>query len=1050
MKALLIFDLKSYCKNGRFLLLLTTVIAFGVFGGKIARFTISESLGYNSPYQIAFITAFLSLTSIFLATILSAQMALKEIDSNLNLIYFSLPISKKQFLWSRFVAIFILSFSLTLLLNISFFIGRAFSSAGLKTVPYNVIYYVIPIVIFTAINTFFVVAITTSAGWFTKNKLFIYVSGLLLYVFYMVSMVFSSSPFMVNNLPQSKQAQVISAIVDPFGLSAYFYQTANLSVQQRNTDYVSLSGILLVNRAEVLLISVLLLLFIFNRFSIFKKVKSSSEKLVPHQASSPTFTFVATERSAKVKIQSLFSFSKMNWTYVVKSIPFVLIVLSLLFAVGMEMYAEIEKGVRLPQKYASSGLMISTIIQNFYVVGAMVLVFYGNDLYWRSKNSNFNYIEEITTNYPIKLWSIWLTLIGLIIVFTMVLILEGIAFQVLFKYPNIEWNLYAKTFLLTSLPLALIAGFTLIFQKLIKNKYLALAIPGVFVLLMTTSLGKSVIKYPLFKFLHTISFDYSDMNGFGSYENAIIQRFIFGFAILITLLYFINQTKKSVTKASFWLVTFCSICFITFFGNNIIAEYVSKDRNKVETEQISYEKQFRIFQTIPQPTITKLTTRVDLFPSKNAYTIKGNYVLENKTDQSISKFLVNFSDDLKIIKAVLHTEDGAIVVNNQYQIIQLKKAIIPHQNIDFEFVLTYQWKPVNGHQSFNAIVENGSFMRISRYYPSIGYDVSKEIEDENIRKQYQLGKRTQTIPLEAPKLLNDDFISIDMTISTDENQTVIGVGELAKQWKEQKRNVFQFKTDSIPFRFAISSANYTVKKESYKGKSFEVYYHPNHSENVAHLIKNAKITMDYCETNFGNYPFKTIRFAEISGFTNGFNATAYPATIYMNENMSFHCNILADKQQDVINELAGHELAHLWWGNNQIDPDEREGNIMLTETLAMYTEMMLLKKMYGKSKVEESVALHQDIFNAEKGFLGDVPLIKATGGLTHIGYSKGAVAMYQLSELISEDKVNIALKNFLSKHKYPATKPISTDFVYEVYQVSDKKYFNQIKKLFEE
>lgn len=206
--------------------------------------------------------------------------------------------------------------------------------------------------------------------------------------------------------------------------------------------------------------------------------------------------------------------------------------------------------------------------------------------------------------------------------------------------------------------------------------------------------------------------------------------------------------------------------------------------------------------------------------------------------------------------------------------------------------------------------------------------------------------------------------------------------------------------------------------------------------------------MDYCETNFGKYPFKTIRFAEISGFTKGFAATAYPATIYMVEDLIFHCNIKADKQQDVINELAGHELAHLWWGNNQIDPDEREGKAMLTETLAMYTEIMLLKKMYGKQKALESVAMHQSIFESEKGFSGDLPLIKVTGDLTHIAYSKGAVAMYKLSELIGEEKVNLALRNFLNKHKYPNPKPISTDFLEEVYLISDKKLHKKIDYLF--
>ena len=35
--------------------------------------------------------------------------------------------------------------------------------------------------------------------------------------------------------------------------------------------------------------------------------------------------------------------------------------------------------------------------------------------------------------------------------------------------------------------------------------------------------------------------------------------------------------------------------------------------------------------------------------------------------------------------------------------------MLPNQHMSFDFELYYQWKPVNGHQSFNAIIENGSF-----------------------------------------------------------------------------------------------------------------------------------------------------------------------------------------------------------------------------------------------------------------------------------------------------------------------------------------------------
>jgi ABC-2 type transport system permease protein len=55
--------------------------------------------------------------------------------------------------------------------------------------------------------------------------------------------------------------------------------------------------------------------------------------------------------------------------------------------------------------------------------------------------------------------------------------------------------------------------------------------------------------------------------------------------------------------------------------------------------------------------------------------------------------------------------------------------------------------------------------------------------------------------------------------------------------------------------------------------------------------------MDYCEANFGPYLFSIIRFAEVSSFTKVFAATAYPATVYMTEDMLFNANIKGDKEQ---------------------------------------------------------------------------------------------------------------------------------------------------------
>lgn len=1052
MKTLFIFDIQSYFKLWGFYLVVAFIVFFGIIGGHNARFSISEDVFQNSPYQISFIVSFISLTTIFFSTIFGSQLLLKEYDNRFELIIFSSPITKKQFIFGRYLSLLFIAVVFTLLLTISFVFGQSLQSQGLKSDNFSIIHYLSPLFFFTFINTLFSTSLIFFVAWISKSKMMIFVNGLMLYIVYMVTMIFSSSPFMAQSLPQSNQSKFISAILDPFGLSAFFNQTSQWSVLKRNTDLISLDGLFIINRLMVIAISVLLLFICYKKFSFTekKKIKKSKvhEEFIKSISITP-FQFVNVNFTFKAELKALLSYIKINLIYIIKSIPFVITVIAILFAVGMEMYAEIEKGVRIPQKYASSGLMTSTIIQNFYYLGIIAVIYYTNDIFWRSKNANFNLIEDSTANTKMNFYAKWFSLSILLIIFSGLLVLEGVLFQMAYNYPKIEGFVYAQVLLFNTLPLILLSGFLLLIHKICNQKYLALGLTALFAFVMATPLGKKVVQFPLLRFLNTISFDYSDMNGFGSYSAAFSQRLLFGFCMVIILILVLQLFKKENRKKSVLAALLFMIGLGFYIGSNLMDGYKSKNENTELELQAQYEKQFRKYQNVPQPTIVNIKTTVDLFPKENKYNIKGHYILENKTELPIKTILVNFADNFIINAVTYQNGNENKKVENQYQVINLKNSLLPNQKATLQFDISYDWKAVNGHQSFNAIVENGTFIRISRYYPQLGYNPGTEIQDKKIRGEFKLGKPTTLKSFDAPKIRNNDFINLDMTISTDVNQVAIGVGELHRQWSTKTKAFYHYKTNaSIPFRFAISSAKYAIKRENYKGKKFEIYYHPSHHENVNHLLKNAKLTMDYCEANFGKYPFETIRFAEVSSFTRGFAATAYPATIFMTENMIFHCNIKADKQQDVINELAGHELSHLWWGNNQISPDERDGAAMLTETLAMYTEMMLIKKMYGKEKMLERIQMHQSIYNNEKGFTDEQPLYLVKDESTHISYSKGAVVMYELSELIGEDKVNLALKNFLNKNSYPNDKPISTDLIKEFYKVSDNKFHRKIENMF--
>ncbi|WP_417197431.1 M1 family aminopeptidase [Bizionia sp.] len=1032
------------------------LIVVGVFCGHKFNLSAGEGILLNSPYTIGFMMGMLSLSIIFFGIIYANQLFFKEWDAKFDILFFSLPISKKAYLKGKFWALYtktIISFGL---LIIGFVLGQNLRTGSEIQSGFDSIHYMYPFVLFGIVNCLFVCSFLFFIAYSTQKKLLVVVGGLLLYVLYMVLLVFSNSPFMSSSMPQSIETQQFSALLDPFGLSSYFFEARTFSVHQKNETIVSLSGILLVNRLIVLTLSGLFLWLGYRLFSFSKKRTGKGQKKTTLDI------YHTAVKLENVKTPQLyfgdfstfktgFSFAKIDLIYLFKSISVFAVSLLLVFYIGMEMFADIDKGIRLPEKYAGSGLLATSISKNFHLFGLLVLVYFINDLYWRSHSSGFDLIEKSTFFSKSKMVGHLISVSLLSCFFTLLLLIEGILFQFSYDYFKIDWSAYLGVITFNTLPLLLFSAFLLMINDSIKNRYMALGVSTIAVFVFATPLVKIIFPFPLLQIFSGYNGNYSDLNGYGIYHSAFIQRLLFGLG-LITLFWYVNSfiktkvwwpIRKSIIAAVFLIL---GIVNGIFFMNG----YVPKDKEKSTLEAVHYEQSYRKYATLPQPTITKVNSQIQLYPSKNAYEIQGEYILKNQTEKPIENILMNFHSDLNVDEAQFESNGESVKLEDHVTEINLNKPLNPNEIARLSFRLSYKWFAVNGHQSFNAIIKNGSFMRISNYFPSIGYQNDREIRSKQLRLQFELGKASELKKLESPKVFKNDFINLNMTVSTEPSQTVIGTGDLAKQWSDTNRNYFNYKAENIPFRFAIASAVYEHKAIAHKGKVINVYYTKNHFENVDHLLVNAKLTLDYCLANFGAYPFKSINFVEVSSFTRGFAGTAYPSTIFMTEGMIFHTNIESDKKQDVINELAGHELSHLWWGSNQVNPDIREGASMLTETLAMYTEMMVYKKMYGNEKMKERLEIHQQIYDDEKGLRKDLPIYKVRYGNSHISYSKGAIAMVKLSELIGEAKLNEALRSFLNNNKYPK-KPSSLDLLNEFYKVAPDEFVkSEIDKLFKE
>ncbi len=1055
MNPLLKFELSLYFKKPGIYVALLLLFAVGfLIGYQQLSFNSGVYIYKNAPYSIANMVGFLSLGGLFITTLIAALTLFKEVDANFSLILYATPLTRIQYLYSRFTSVFSISLVCLTAVVAGYAIEQLtnYDQTGYK--HFSFWSYLQPVFLLLIPNLFFCSSVICSVAWLSKNKLMVYLSGLFLYIIYMVLLTYSGSPIMAGALPQSPEALSLAARVDPFGMSAFYQQSNAWNLQQKNSQFIAFTGNFLINRVIYVSAGCLLLVWVWKIFRLSINGRQSKSKLAftKTQTSSHLYQSVDTRVTGiRYQFQVIKSLIRLDTHFALKSIPFVLISVSIIFFMGMEFHDTIDQGIRLPEQYATTAIMINRIIYNLPGMLILVVLFYAHELFWRSSDCRFKLIENsMPAHLKLRYTAKWISLTLLVFILIALAILTGIVFQIIYQYREIDWLAYLSLFWLIGAPMIICVGITLILQTLMNQKWAGLLMSCLVLLLFATSFGKLIgTEDPLLRFAAAYTAKYSEMAGWGPYLSAFSWRMLFGMSItLVTAILVVHIKERHYSKNRWIAIVFLITCSL---ASGIFIEQHRPLLRKEDKLKISeaYELQYRRFSDEPQPTITKVNTSVELFPYKNAYHVTGHYKLSNHTHKPINRLLVNFDHDLIIEQAIYLSNKEKIQFKQKAGFIKLQIPLLPGDTAGFSFSFSYHWDGFTGHRSFNAIVENGSFIRLSNYFPQFGYQSDLEISDLTERRKRNLGKQTPLKKLETSRSEANDFIDLDMTIGTDAPQTAIGIGELTDKWRVKSRNYFRYQTNSpVPFRFGLSSAIYQLKKINHKGINIEVYFTKNHYENVAHLIKNAARTLDYCQLNFSNYPFKTVRFAEVSQFTEGFAGTAYPATIFMTEQMIFHTNLKGDKGQDVINELAGHELSHQWWGAGQFVPDEREGAKLLTETIAMYTELMLVRHGIGEYRVLENVSMHKGIYLHEKGFSKEEPLYKVRPEDIHLYYSKGLVVMYELTRLIGEKKVNQALRALFSNHAYPKPVPVSTDLLDELYKVSPVSEHHRINDLF--
>ena len=853
--------------------------------------------------------------------------------------------------------------------------------------------------------------------------------------------------------------QIAVAIGEPFAGRALKDAVRYWTVAQRNVMLPELSGGLLYNRILWVSVALLLMVVVCARYRFADQAMTKRErKRLKLIESLPAETGASVEAAVLPRARFggdvtrtlLWMRTRFEARQVILSPAFIIVVL---WGLITTFYALTSRDDIGRPTYPTTMTLIPHIADAFAVVLMVITIFYAGELVWRERDRRVHEIID-ATQLPTFAYVVQKTLAMALVLVAIVLVnvAASVVFQLASGFTEVELNKYLFWYVLPATwDLILLAAMAVFIQSLSPHKTIGWAIMVAFILWQMLN---KVVDHNLLNYATSPGMPLSDMNGAGSFwKGAWTVRIYWGaFAVLLLLAAHLlwrrgteirlrprlAQARRRLSGAPGLVAggafaVFAGTGAYAFYNMNILNEYRWPLASVARTAAL--EKKYWKYHDLPQPEVANMTVNIDLYPEERRAVTRGRYVLRNTTSQPITDIHIRLGyDDLELISASIN---GARLIDDDpefdYRIYRLASPMQPGEDRALTFE-TRRW-----HRGFRngppntRLVENGSFLSHYELTPIIG-GITRAIllDDPTARRRYglpELGGRPKLEDVSATANATSigGWTTADITLSTSADQTPIAPGRKISDVVRGGRRTARFVSEA-PIRqaFSVQSARYAVKHRQHDGVEFAVYYHPAHPWNVDRMLDALGPSLDYYKANFGPYPFDHLRIVEYPGYTS--YAQAFAGTIPYSETYGFIADFRLPETLDHVTATTAHELAHQYWAH-QVTAADMEGSMVLSETLANYSALMMLKHL-RQDQLRGALSYMRDRYLGWRATgQSEMPLMRVEDQ-KWIGYQKGALAMYLLEERMGEEAVNRALRKLLERYRFKgAPYPRSLDLV---------------------
>jgi ABC-2 type transport system permease protein len=1063
---IILFEIQNRIRRPAVYLYFAAAIIFTIGVFATGSLPVGEKEHINSPYLLAMWCAGITMMMMLVSSSIMGMALYRDIEFNTKDYYLTYPITKGGYFWGRYLGSFLCMLFIASAILIGAYIGTKVGPVMGWRDPKEygtnkLIYYLHPFFTIALPNIIFSSSLFFGLVAITRNVKVIYSGGILLFLGYFLSLFFLGN---TNN-------GTVTTLSDAFGLSGVRVISNSATSIQKNTTLFPISGAFLLNRLLWSGIGLVILIYTYVRFNFEKFFSGKRDKAAIDDVVSKGKRPVM--RSAKVSFigrynrSTLYNLTKIELSNIIRDNYFWIILSSGVVFLGFVFWVGIQDhGV----PYFPRTVMLMDMFNDafpFFIF--FIIIFYTGETLHRDRATRYSFIND---SLPPPNWvlngSKLLALLVLGFGLSIIPLFTGIVVQIIRGFYHFNLSFYLLFVFTIILPRLLeMVIFSYMVHVVINSKFVAHGI-GVSVWVLVFFLNVTgIFNYNLLVYSYTPWFGVSDMDGFGHMLKPIYWFNMYwllcgGLLIIVSALFYYRGVTTSFKERLQLLVErfdtktriFTGIVTIAFLAvgayNYYNISYLNTFLMKTEHDNraIIYEKTLKKYQSLPLPKVTRIKMYADLFPDKQQQFVKAFITIVNKTTKPISKMLLD-GDELTDYSI---KEEGKLVPfiypllyeramfswfrpkqdTAEFRLYQFRKPLAPGDSSVLEINSSIVYKGFSNGLYGQKLLRNGTFF--TGGLPGLGYDDDDELFSPYVRKKNGLPeKKDEEIAQNDPEGIAtlkagkaQDLLSVGITVSTSGDQTAIAPGELQKQWKQNGRNYFHY-VQTKPGMYVpvgILSARYAVLHDSVHldhPVNIDIYYHPDHNANINRFRAAYKDGLHYFSSIYGAFPFKDMRLVE--GSVYGPHDVSLTTLDVYAEYYAWNANFTDPNQFDFCYFNTTRLLAQQWW-RFQVAPNSTVGSLVIPEGLATYSALVMNEKKYGKANMK---SILQDqlwfyLFIRRRLEEKEHTLIKAN----EFEWSgKAGVALYGLRDLIGEDSMNVALREFKNAYAFKSKPPFA-------------------------